>query len=72
MSDKEKIRQLLAAYVQKTDDFDARGKNELFAEDGRYYPASGEVVGREAIYNTVATIGSSGAAMPGSSARTGL
>ncbi len=54
MSDEEKIRQLLATYVQKTDDFDARGKSELFAEDGRYYPTSGEVVGRKAIFDTVA------------------
>ena len=54
MSDEDKIRQLLATYVQKTDDFDARGKSDLFAEDGKYYPASGEVVGREAIYNTTA------------------
>jgi hypothetical protein len=55
MSDEDKIRQLLATYVQKTDDFDARGKSELFAEDAKYYPASGEIVGREAIYNTVAS-----------------
>jgi hypothetical protein len=55
MSDEEQIRLLLATYVQKTDDFDARGKSDLFAEDGKYYPTSGEIIGREAIYNTVAT-----------------
>ncbi len=55
MSDEEKIRQLLATYVHKTDDFDARGKSDLFADDGKYYPSSGEVVGREAIYETIAS-----------------
>src|SRR5687768_13206037 len=53
MNDEEKIRQLHAVYAQRTDDFDARGKSELFAEDAKYYPSSGEVIGREAIYNTI-------------------
>jgi 3-phenylpropionate/cinnamic acid dioxygenase small subunit len=54
MTDEEQIRKLHAVYAQRTDDGDARGKSELFAEDARYYPSSGEVVGREAIYETVA------------------
>jgi len=53
MNDEEQIRQLQAVYVQLTDDGDARGKSDLFAEDGRYYPASGQVIGREEIYRTI-------------------
>lgn len=52
--DEEQIRKLHAVYAQCTDDGDARGKSELFAEDAKYYPSSGEVTGREAIYETVA------------------
>ena len=55
MTDEEQIRDLHARYVQLTDDFDARGKSELFAQDAHYYPSSGEVIGREAIYATVAS-----------------
>jgi hypothetical protein len=54
MTDEEQIRNLHARYIQMTDDFDARGKSELFAEDAHYYPSSGEVIGRKAIYTTVA------------------
>ena len=53
--DEEQIGKLHAVYVQRTDDGDARGKSELFAEDARYYPSSGEVIGRKAIYATVAS-----------------
>ncbi len=54
MTDEEQIRNLHAMYAQRTDDGDARGKSELFADDARYYPSSGEVVGRAAIYDAVA------------------
>jgi 3-phenylpropionate/cinnamic acid dioxygenase small subunit len=51
MTDEEQLRQLLALYVQRTDDNDAAGKSALFAEDARYFPTTGEFVGRAAIHN---------------------
>jgi 3-phenylpropionate/cinnamic acid dioxygenase small subunit len=50
MTDEQQIRRLHAIYAQRTDDGDALGKSELFAEDGRYFPTTGEFVGRAAIY----------------------
>jgi len=55
MSDEEQIRQLQAVYVQRTDDGDARGKSDLFADRAIYYPASSEVMAREDIYNVLAS-----------------
>jgi hypothetical protein len=55
MNDEEQIRKLLAVYVQRTDDFDSKGKSELFTDDGRYCPSSGEVIGRDAIYEEIAS-----------------
>ena len=55
MSDEEKIRQLQAQYVQLTDDGDARAKSALFADDGKYCPSSGEVIGRDEIYKVIAS-----------------
>ena len=46
MTDEEQIRHLHAMYAQVTDAGNSRGKSELFAEDGRYYPTSGEFIGR--------------------------
>jgi 3-phenylpropionate/cinnamic acid dioxygenase small subunit len=53
-TDEEQLRHLMAIYAQRTDDGDARGKSQLFAEAARYFPSSGEVVGRSAIYATIA------------------
>jgi 3-phenylpropionate/cinnamic acid dioxygenase small subunit len=49
MNDEEQIRHLLAIYAQRTDEGDVAGKSALFADDGRYFPSTGEFVGREAI-----------------------
>ena len=53
MTDEEQIRKLQAIYVQRTDDGDSRGKSELFAEHAKYYPSSGAVIGRNAIFQTI-------------------
>jgi hypothetical protein len=54
MSDEEEIRHVLAVYVQRTDDGDAAGKSELFAEDAIYLPTTGSFVGRKAIFDELA------------------
>jgi hypothetical protein len=53
VNDEEQIRQLQAAYAQITDDGDPRAKSDLFAEDARYCPPAGVVIGRKAIYETL-------------------
>jgi 3-phenylpropionate/cinnamic acid dioxygenase small subunit len=54
VNDEEQIRQLLAVYAQRTDDGDVVGKSALFAEDARYFPTTGEFVGRGAILDELA------------------
>src|SRR5438067_10792142 len=53
MNDEEQIRRLQATYAQITDDGDPKAKSDLFAEDAKYCPPSGEVIGRKAIYETL-------------------
>ena len=48
------IRRVLALSMHYADDRDARGRSDLYAEDAKYYPSSGEVIGRAAIYEAMA------------------
>jgi 3-phenylpropionate/cinnamic acid dioxygenase small subunit len=54
MTDEEKIRRVLALSMHYADDRDARARSDLYAEDARYYPSSGEVIGRAAIFESMA------------------
>ncbi|SRR5712691_10149607 len=54
MSDEEQIRRVLALSMHYADDRNARGRSDLCAADARYYPSSGEVVGRADIYESMA------------------
>jgi hypothetical protein len=54
MNDEEQIRRVLALSMHYADDRDARGRSDLYAEDAKYYPSSGEVIGRPAIYESMA------------------
>jgi hypothetical protein len=54
MTDEEQIRRVLALSTHYADDRDARGRSDLYAEDAKYYPSSGEVIGRAAIYESMA------------------
>jgi hypothetical protein len=60
MSDEEQIRRVLALSMHYADDRNARGRSDLYAADARYYPSSGEVVGRADIYESMAGRSGSG------------